>query len=214
MRKNDKLEALKNRKKNNFQDIDTSTPAEEAAENAEKALKKQETEKKEESEKPEEPKTEIKTVEKDQNIEPESTETTENEGLLDYTYKAAESSNGNMVHTSLHLTPESYELLTMRSSQMGMNMQDYFNMLVEEEKKSPDREMDPEILDQLKDKDKKIKNMQLTNENYLFMKAASAMLGVKPTVVYANYLILKEHKREEKYGKRPGKYDAFLKGLN
>ena len=129
---------------------------------------------------------------------------------LDYTYRAKDQNCG-LTHTTIMLTDECRNLLKTRSLQMGMSQQDYFNMLIEEdqtvvENATDELTPDTSLLAKIDLHGKKSKNITVTIDNYKFMKKAAALRGISQTN-YANYLILKEHQREEIEGRRPGKYD-------
>ena len=129
---------------------------------------------------------------------------------LDYTYRAKDQNCG-LTHTTIMLTDECRNLLKTRSLQMGMSQQDYFNMLIEEDRtvvENATDELTPDtsLLAKIDLHGKKSKNITVTIDNYKFMKKAAALRGISQTN-YANYLILKEHQREEIEGRRPGKYD-------
>ena len=94
---------------------------------------------------------------------------------------------------------------------MGMSQQDYFNMLIEEDRavvNTATGNLTPNetLLGKIDLHGKKSKNITVTIDNYKFMKKAAALRGISQTN-YANYIILKEHLREETEGRRPGKYD-------
>lgn len=129
---------------------------------------------------------------------------------LDFNYKAKDQKCG-LTHVSLRLTDESMELLKTRSLQMGMTLQDYYNMLIEEDRYVVDQATgdltpDKNLLGKINLHGKKSKNIAITVDNYKFMKKAAALRAISPTE-YSNYIILKEHQREETEGRRPGKYD-------
>ena len=52
---------------------------------------------------------------------------------LDFKYRAKDQKCG-LTHTTIMLTDECMNILKTRSLQMGMNQQDYFNMLIEEDR--------------------------------------------------------------------------------
>ena len=129
---------------------------------------------------------------------------------LDFTYKAKDQKCG-LTHTTIMLTDECMNILKTRSLQMGMNQQDYFNMLIEEDRavvNTATGNLTPNetLLGKIDLHGKKSKNITVTIDNYKFMKKAAALRGISQTN-YANYIILKEHQREEQEGRRPGKYD-------
>ncbi len=129
---------------------------------------------------------------------------------LDFTYRAKDQKCG-LTHTTIMLTDECMNILKTRSLQMGMSQQDYFNMLIEEDRTIVDSavgELTPNelLLGKIDLHGKKSKNITVTIDNYKFMKKAAALRGISQTN-YANYIILKEHLREETEGRRPGKYD-------
>jgi len=129
---------------------------------------------------------------------------------LDFTYRAKDQKCG-LTHTTIMLTEECMTILKTRSLQMGMSQQDYFNMLIEEDRTVVDNtvgELTPNelLLGKIDLHGKKSKNITVTIDNYKFMKKAAALRGISQTN-YANYIILKEHLREETEGRRPGKYD-------
>lgn len=190
MSKREEMKKLREMRMKQLAETDRSTPAEEAAENAENALKK--------------PKEEPLLVQ-----QPTSAVPANPSKRLDFTY-SAKSAKCGLTHTTIMLTDECMSLLTTRSAQMGMSQQDYFNMLIEEDRTTVDNsdELTPEhtIMGKIDLHGKKSKNITVTVDNFHFMKKAAAMRGISQTS-YANYLLLKEHLREEKYGKRPGRYD-------
>ena len=129
---------------------------------------------------------------------------------LDFKYRAKDQKCG-LTHTTIMLTDECMNILKTRSLQMGMNQQDYFNMLIEEDRavvNTATGNLTPNetLLGKIDLHGKKSKNITVTIDNYKFMKKAAALRGISQTN-YANYIILKEHLREETEGRRPGKYD-------
>ena len=129
---------------------------------------------------------------------------------LDFTYRAKDQKCG-LTHTTIMLTEECMTLLKTRSLQMGMSQQDYFNMLIEEDRavvNTATGNLTPNetLLGKIDLHGKKSKNITVTIDNYKFMKKAAALRGISQTN-YANYIILKEHLREDTEGRRPGKYD-------
>lgn len=154
-------------------------------------------------------KTETIEVSKEEN--PESVPVnTENNFRYDYTYQAKAQKCG-LTHTTIMLTSECMNFLRTRSLQMGMTQQDYFNMLIEEDRAIVDNSEgmltpDEQVLGRINLHGKKSKNITVTIDNFHFMKKAAALRGISQTN-YANYILLKELFREEKYGRREGKYD-------
>ena len=154
-------------------------------------------------------KTETIEVSKEEN--PESVPVnTENNFKYDYTYQAKAQKCG-LTHTTIMLTSECMNFLRTRSLQMGMAQQDYFNMLIEEDRAIVDNSEgmltpDEQVLGRINLHGKKSKNITVTIDNFHFMKKAAALRGISQTN-YANYILLKELFREEKYGRREGKYD-------
>ena len=144
------------------------------------------------------------------NTKEKEDKTTENNFKYDYTYQAKAQKCG-LTHTTIMLTSECMNFLRTRSLQMGMAQQDYFNMLIEEDRAIVDNSEgmltpDEQVLGRINLHGKKSKNITVTIDNFHFMKKAAALRGISQTN-YANYILLKELFREEKYGRRPGKYD-------
>ena len=140
----------------------------------------------------------------------EENKTSENHFEYDYTYQAKAQKCG-LTHTTIMLTNECMNFLRTRSLQMGMAQQDYFNMLIEEDRAIVDNSdgmltPDAQVLGRINLHGKKSKNITVTIDNFHFMKKAAALRGISQTN-YANYILLKELFREEKDGRRPGKYD-------
>lgn len=141
---------------------------------------------------------------------PKENKTSENHFKYDYTYQAKAQKCG-LTHTTIMLTNECINFLRTRSLQMGMAQQDYFNMLIEEDRVVVDNSEgmltpDDQVLGRINLHGKKSKNITVTIDNFHFMKKAAALRGISQTN-YANYILLKELFREEKYGRREGKYD-------
>lgn len=195
MSKIDEMRKLHEKRMKQIENDDRSTPAEAAAEQAEKAVAVPVTV---EEKKPE------KKEDKASTIQPVTTQKPKT-GLLDFNYRIAVAACG-ITHASVLLTSECINLLKTRSAQMGMSQQDYFNMLIEEDKQNNDTSTDKELMKQINLHGKKSKSITLTKDNSMYLKRASAERGLNQTN-YANYLILKEHKREKTEGRRPGKYD-------
>ena len=129
---------------------------------------------------------------------------------LNFTYRAKDQKCG-LTHTTIMLTDECMNILKTRSLQMGMSQQDYFNMLIEEDRTIVDSavgELTPNelLLGKIDLHGKKSKNITVTIDNYKFMKKAAALRGISQTKS-ADYIILTEDQREEQEGRRPGKYD-------
>lgn len=142
---------------------------------------------------------------------PKGEENTKEDHLkYDYTYQAKAQKCG-LTHTTIMLTNECMDFLRTRSLQMGMAQQDYFNMLIEEDRAIVDNSdgmltPDEQVLSRIDLHGKKSKNITVTIDNFHFMKKAAALRGISQTN-YANYILLKELFREERDGRRPGKYD-------
>lgn len=227
MSKREEMKKLRQARMKTINETDTSTPAEDAAEKAEAAMADQTVHRKDSEGNRIQTDTDGKTQPRD-NTDSRKTGMSDSRqengsaeadqdyrksgdtGLLGYDYRASEAGSG-IKHTTAYLTKEAGDFLELRSSQMGMALQDYVNMLIEEDKRLKDRRLDTEILDSIRNKEKRLKNMVLTIENYNYIKAISGMYGVKPMVVYINYLLLKEKKREDREGRRPGRYDDILR---
>lgn len=197
MSKLDAMKKLYENRKNEIETIERTTPAEEAARRAEAAVSTSSV-----NENPEEKK--VQTIAKS----PEhnnSSNKSKQDNPLDYNYRISDTKCGT-THVSILLTTESASILKTRSAQMGMTQQDYFNMLIEDDKQSEVGLPDRDIMDQINLHGKKSKSITLTVDNFKHMKKAASMMGLNQTN-YSNYLILREHKREQIEGKRTGKYD-------
>lgn len=115
--------------------------------------------------------------------------------------------------TSMSLKLENNRFIRLRSMQLGMTIQYYINLLIQEEKER--------ILNQNFDMSVVAENIELNykrgdnttivalvlkESNAKFLKRSGAMLGMNPTT-FLNYIISEEEKREEVQGKRKSEYD-------
>lgn len=125
---------------------------------------------------------------------------------LDYTFKVLPS-NEERITTSIGFNSENFAFLKKRAAQLGMNMQDYLNLLVIEENNRRDND---DIQDEFdfneNDFFRVIKTCSFSKETMNMVKKGAAYNGMKKNV-YINMILNNEQQRENKYGKRLGKYD-------
>lgn len=118
--------------------------------------------------------------------------------------------------TSMALLVENNKFIRLRSIQLGMSIQDYVNLLVDEEiarEKSGQAAGLGDIENNLdmnyrRGQNSTIVALVLKESNARFLKRGGAMHGMNATA-FLNHIISEERKREEKEGPRQGEYDEF-----
>ena len=118
--------------------------------------------------------------------------------------------------TSMALLVENNKYLRLRSIQLGMSIQEYVNLLIDEE---IEREKNGQMAD-LNDiennldmnyrrgQNSAIVALVLKESNARFLKRGGAMHGMNATAFF-NHIVSEERRREEEQGPRQGEYDAF-----
>lgn len=118
--------------------------------------------------------------------------------------------------TSMALLVENNKYIRLRSIQLGMSIQEYVNLLIDEE---IDREKNGQMAD-LNDiennldmnyrrgQNSAIVALVLKESNARFLKRGGAMHGMNATAFF-NHIVSEERRREEEQGPRQGEYDAF-----
>lgn len=148
---------------------------------------------------PQEEKTALKREDKEQNkVEmPEKSETKE-----------------KTKRTSMALLVENNKFIRLRAMQLGYSIQNYVNLLIEEEiarSKTESAINLMEITDNLdmnyrRGQNSTIVALVLKESNAKFLKRGGAMLGMNATN-FLNYIISEEQKREKENGPRKGEFD-------
>lgn len=148
---------------------------------------------------PQEEKTALKREDKEQNkVEmPEKSETKE-----------------KTKRTSMALLVENNKFIRLRAMQLGYSIQNYVNLLIEEEiaRSKTESEINlMEITDNLdmnyrRGQNSTIVALVLKESNAKFLKRGGAMLGMNATN-FLNYIISEEQKREKENGPRKGEFD-------
>lgn len=118
--------------------------------------------------------------------------------------------------TSMALLVENNKFIRLRSIQLGLSIQDYVNLLVDEEiarEKSGQTAGLGDIENNLdmnyrRGQNSTIIALVLKESNARFLKRGGAMHGMNATA-FLNHIISEERKREEKEGPRQGEYDEF-----
>lgn len=115
--------------------------------------------------------------------------------------------------TSMALKVENNQFIRLRSMQLGMSIQFYTNLLIEEEQeRSSEQNFDMSVIQENIELNYKrgdnttIVALVLKESNAKFLKRSGAMLGMNSTT-FLNYIISQEEKREAKEGKRLSEYD-------
>ena len=118
--------------------------------------------------------------------------------------------------TSMALLVENNKYIRLRSIQLGMSIQEYVNLLIDEE---IEREKNGQMAD-LNDiennldmnyrrgQNSAIVALVLKESNARFLKRGGAMHGMNATAFF-NHIVSEERRREEEQGPRQGEYDAF-----
>ena len=118
--------------------------------------------------------------------------------------------------TSMALLVENNKYIRLRSIQLGMSIQEYVNLLIDEE---IDREKNGQMAD-LNDiennldmnyrrgQNSAIVALVLKESNARFLKRGGAMHGMNATAFF-NHIVSEERRREEEQGPRQGEYDVF-----
>lgn len=129
---------------------------------------------------------------------------------------AAEKKKEATKRTSMALLVENNKYIRLRSIQLGMSIQEYVNLLIDEE---IDREKNGQMAD-LNDiennldmnyrrgQNSAIVALVLKESNARFLKRGGAMHGMNATAFF-NHIVSEERRREEEQGPRQGEYDVF-----
>lgn len=129
---------------------------------------------------------------------------------------AAEKEKEATKRTSMALLVENNKYIRLRSIQLGMSIQEYVNLLIDEE---IEREKNGQMAD-LNDiennldmnyrrgQNSAIVALVLKESNARFLKRGGAMHGMNATAFF-NHIVSEERRREEEQGPRQGEYDAF-----
>lgn len=129
---------------------------------------------------------------------------------------AAEKKKEATKRTSMALLVENNKYIRLRSIQLGMSIQEYVNLLIDEE---IEREKNGQMTD-LNDiennldmnyrrgQNSAIVALVLKESNARFLKRGGAMHGMNATAFF-NHIVSEERRREEEQGPRQGEYDAF-----
>lgn len=100
------------------------------------------------------------------------------------------------------ITTENLRFIKIRSSQLGMAMQNYIGLILEEEKiRMQDKVVDPYTIEVQERHGTKMKSLTLSKEVIAFIDQSSAMHGMTKSE-YMDYVITKERDREKEYGLR------------
>lgn len=116
--------------------------------------------------------------------------------------------------TSMALLVENNKFIRLRAMQLGYSIQNYVNLLIEEEiaRSKTESEINlMEITDNLdmnyrRGQNSTIVALVLKESNAKFLKRGGAMLGMNATN-FLNYIISEEQKREKENGPRKGEFD-------
>lgn len=121
--------------------------------------------------------------------------------------------NEKTKRTSMALKVENNQFIRLRSIQLGMSIQYYTNLLIEEEKQRQlEENYDLSIVQENVERNYKrgdnttIVALVLKESNAKFLKRNGAMLGMNSTT-FLNHIISQEERREEQQGKRRSEYD-------
>lgn len=129
---------------------------------------------------------------------------------------AAEKKKEATKRTSMALLVENNKYIRLRSIQLGMSIQEYVNLLIDEE---IEREKSGQMAD-LNDiennldmnyrrgQNSAIVALVLKESNARFLKRGGAMHGMNATAFF-NHIVSEERRREEEQGPRQGEYDVF-----
>lgn len=129
---------------------------------------------------------------------------------------AAEKKKEATKRTSMALLVENNKYIRLRSIQLGMSIQEYVNLLIDEE---IEREKNGQMAD-LNDiennldmnyrrgQNSAIVALVLKESNARFLKRGGAMHGMNATAFF-NHIVSEERRREEEQGPRQSEYDAF-----
>lgn len=129
---------------------------------------------------------------------------------------AAEKKKEATKRTSMALLVENNKYIRLRSIQLGMSIQEYVNLLIDEE---IEREKNGQLAD-LNDiennldmnyrrgQNSAIVALVLKESNARFLKRGGAMHGMNATAFF-NHIVSEERRREEEQGPRQGEYDVF-----
>ena len=129
---------------------------------------------------------------------------------------AAEKKKEATKRTSMALLVENNKYIRLRSIQLGMSIQEYVNLLIDEE---IEREKNGQMAD-LNDiennldmnyrrgQNSAIVALVLKESNARFLKRGGAMHGMNATAFF-NHIVSEERRREEEQGPRQGEYDVF-----
>ena len=118
--------------------------------------------------------------------------------------------------TSMALLVENNKFIRLRSMQLGMSIQEYVNLLIDEEierEKSGQTAGMGDIEENLdmnyrRGQNSAIVALVLKESNARFLKRGGAMHGMNATAFF-NHIVSEERRREEEQGPRQGEYDAF-----
>lgn len=140
-----------------------------------------------------------KTIEPEQKAEPE---------------KREDATKEKTKRTSMALLVENNKFIRLRSMQLGYSIQNYVNLLIEEEieRDKEKNSMDlAEITDNLdmnyrRGQNSTIVALVLKESNARFLKRGGAMFGMNATT-FLNHIISEEQRREKENGPRRGEFD-------
>ena len=140
-----------------------------------------------------------KTIEPEQKAEPE---------------KREDATKEKTKRTSMALLVENNKFIRLRSMQLGYSIQNYVNLLIEEEieRDKEKNSMDlAEITDNLdmnyrRGQNSTIVALVLKESNARFLKRGGAMFGMNATT-FLNHIISEEKRREKENGPRRGEFD-------
>ena len=129
---------------------------------------------------------------------------------------AAEKKKEATKRTSMALLVENNKYIRLRSIQLGMSIQEYVNLLIDEE---IEREKSGQMADlndiennldmnYCRGQNSAIVALVLKESNARFLKRGGAMHGMNATAFF-NHIVSEERRREEEQGPRQGEYDAF-----
>lgn len=202
------------RRKELLENINRETPADEVSKEADTLIPEADTVSKENPLNTKQDSASIKNA-PETNIEETKIETVNNPSntpvsldtiKLDYTFKVLPS-NEERITTSIGFNSENFTFLKKRAAQLGMNMQDYLNLLVvEEDYRRDNDDIQDEFHFNENDFFRVIKTCSFSKETMGMVEKGAAYNGMKKNV-YINMILNNEQQRESKYGKRLGKYD-------
>lgn len=115
--------------------------------------------------------------------------------------------------TSMALLVSNNKFVRLRSMQLGLSIQNYINLLIDEEvmRQKQNSAAETDIIENLdmnyrRGENSTIVALVLTETNAKFLKRGGAMLGMNATT-FLNYIISEEQKREQQNGSRKGAFD-------